>query len=179
MRMFIFVMLMACTTKFTPSVSNGVWLESNYTADFNSACPANGIFQNSLNLTYEFGNTNNYLDTGYWYDTGAMDISAIQTYNQSLWGVCGSGSENAQFSCSVPIILTQYDNWKENFPVEQISQEQNCEVQFQYGYTEGVFIDDKTIRVVNYLEVICTDDPESGLSVRTCSGTISSLLTKQ
>ena len=179
MRMLIFVMFTACTTKFTPSVSKGVWLESDYTADFNSACPANGIFQNSLNLTYQFGDTSGYIDSGYWYDSSTTDLSAIQTYNQSLWDVCRSDNENAEFYCSVPVVLTQYDSWKENFPVEQISQEQNCEVQYQYGYTEGVFIDDKTVRVVNYLELICTDDPESGLSVRTCSGTISSLWTKQ
>ena len=179
MRMITFLMLTACTTSFTPSVSKGVWLESDYTATFNSACPANGVFQNSLNLTYEFGAAVGYSDSGYRYESSTMDIGAIQTYNQSLWDVCRSDNDNAEFYCSVPTLLTQYDQWKENFPVEQISQEQNCDVRYQYGYAEGVFIDDKTIRVVNYFELICTDDPESNLSVRTCSGTVSSLWTKQ
>lgn len=179
MRIFMLITLIGCSTPFSSSVSNGVWLESDYTAQFNSACPASGTFQNSLNLTYEFGDANGYRDTGYWYNSSTTSIDAIQTYNKSLWDVCGSSFQNAQFECSIPAILTQYDQWKENFPVEQISQEQNCVVQLNYGYSEGVFIDDKTVRMVNYLELICTDDPESGQSIRTCSGYISSLWTKQ
>ena len=134
MRMFMLIPLIGCSTPFSSSVSKGVWLESDYTAQFNSACPASGTFQNSLNLTYEFGDANGYRDTGYWYPSGTMDIDAIQTYNQSLWNVCSSNYLDAQFSCSVPVILTQYDAWKDNFPVEQISQEQNCVVQLK-SYT--------------------------------------------
>ena len=179
MRMFILMTMVGCSTPFFPSVSDGVWLESDYAVQFNSACTAGGTFQNSLNLTYEFGDSAGYRDTGYWYDSSTTEIAAIQTYNQSLWSVCSSNYLDAQFSCSVPVILTQYDAWKDNFPVEQVSQEQNCTVQLSYGYSEGVFIDDKTVRMVNYFELVCTDDPESGLSVRTCSGYISSLWTKQ
>ena len=179
MRVLFLITLLGCTSKYSPSVSDGVWLESEYTSDFNSACPAAGIFQNSLNLTYEFGNTAGYSDTGYWYDSSTTSMDAVQTYNKSLWDVCGSSYENAKFECSIPAILTQYDQWKENFPVEQISQEQNCVVQLNYGYSEGVFIDEQTVRMVNYLELVCIADPETGQSIRTCSGYISSLWTKQ
>lgn len=179
MRVLFLFLLTGCVSNYSPSVSSGVWLESDYTSTFNSACPASGIFQNSLNLTYGFGDTSGYTDTGYWYDPSSSSIDAIQTYNQSLWDVCSSSYENARFECSIPAIMTQYDKWKENFPVEQLSQEQNCVVQFTYGYSEGLFIDAQTVRMVNYLELVCTDDPESGQSIRTCSGYISSTWTKQ
>lgn len=166
----------ACSTPFEPSVSEGVWLESDYQVSFNQACPVDSIFQDTLKLQYEFGDSSRYEDTGGFYSTS---IDAIQTYRENLWGICSSRDANAMFECDVPIVLTHYDAWKETFPVEVTSAETGCIVSAEYGYSEGVFIDETTIRLVNYLEVACYTDTESYNSLRTCSGTISSLLTKQ
>jgi len=83
------------------------------------------------------------------------------------------------FECDVPVILTHYDAWKETFPVEVTSVETGCIVSAEYGFSEGLFVDESTIRMVNFLEVACYTDTETYNSLRTCSGTISSLWTKQ
>ena len=168
--------LFGCSTPFSSKVGEGVWKESDYTAQLNSGCPANGVFQNALNLTYEFGDDSRFRDTGYW---STPSINAIQSYEESLWEVCGSSIGNARFTCSIPTIFVHYDTWKENFPVEELHQEQGCDIQLIYGYTDGLFIDDKTIQVVNSFKVICTEDPEGYTALRTCEGIISSKWTKQ
>ena len=165
-----------CSTPFESSVSEGVWIESEYQVSFNQACPVDSIFQNTLQLQYAFGDSSNYEDTGGFYSTS---IDAIQTYRENMWGVCSSNDANAEFSCDVSVLLTHYDAWKETFPVEVTSAETGCIVSAGYGYSEGLFVDESTIRMVNYLDVACYTDTESYNSLRTCSGTISSLWTKQ
>lgn len=166
----------ACSTPFESSVSQGVWVESDYQVSFNQACPVDSIFQDTLQLQYGFGDSSSYEDTGGFYSTS---IDAIQTYPQNLWDICSSRDANAMFECDVPVILTHYDAWKETFPVEVTSVETGCIVSAEYGFSEGLFVDESTIRMVNFLEVACYTDTETYNSLRTCSGTISSLWTKQ
>lgn len=178
MRLNLTVLLstLGCSTPFSPKVSEGVWLESDYTVEFNSACPASGIFQDSLRLTYQFGDSTGYGDTGYWME--AIGLEAVQTYRDNLWSMCWSDYSDASFTCSQPTLVTQYDSWKERFPLETMREEQNCIVDLSWGYTEGLFIDDKTARVVNEFEMTCTD-PNGEQVLRTCAGRTSSIWTKQ
>ena len=172
----VFMFTVACSTPFSPSVSEGIWLESDYTVEFNSACPASGIFQDSLGLTYQFGAASGYGDTGYWME--AIGLEAVQTYQDDLWSMCWSDSSDARVTCAQPALVTQYENWKENFPLETMREEQNCIVDLSWGYTDGVFIDDKTVRVVNEFEMTCTDSNGEQV-LRTCASRTSSIWTKQ
>jgi len=177
MRYGVFCCLLGCVTPFDPAVSTGTWKESDYRAEFNSACSAAGLFKDALNLQYAFGETSDYLDTGGFYSTS---IDALQTYSQNIWGLCSSYSAYADgaFYCDSALLLTQYDKWKDAFLVEQVHQEQGCTLSVGYAYTDGLFISDTEVRLVQYFEVYCIDE-SSQSSLRTCAGTVSSLWTKQ
>ena len=69
----------------------------------------------------------------------------------------------------------QYDQWKEKFPVEQISQEQVALFQLRCLVKASLLSQDRSNGEL--LEPSCMDDPESGQSIRTCSGYISGLWT--
>ena len=170
----IMSLLVGCFTTFDPKYSEGTWLESDYRVEFNSACPVNGIFNDALRLEYEFGDDSGFQDTGTFYGSS---IVALETYRENIWGVCTSIGGNAAFSCDHPLILTHYESWKENFPVEQVREDTGCVVKAGYGYTEGIFVSDTTVRTVQQIYVSC--DGTDGNSRRVCDGTLTSLWTKQ
>ncbi len=167
-------LLVGCFTPFNPKYSEGTWLESDYRVEFNSACPVNGIFNDALRLEYSFGDESGFEDTGAFYGSS---IVALETYRDNIWGLCTSYGSNAAFTCDHSLILTQYDAWRENFPVEQVREDTGCVVKAGYGLTEGLFVTDSTVRTVQSIYVTCVGS--EGTSLRVCDGTLTSLWTKQ
>ena len=144
----------------------------------------NSVIGDGLNLTYQFGQFNDD-DSGYYYYNDGIDPDMIGSYVNNLWGYCNGSDDSPRFYCNAPLILAHYNAWKENFSLELATEEYDCAVVFDYGQTEGLFIDNTTIRLSSSLSGACrryVTNPggyEDYQDDKLCRGDLSSTLTTQ
>ena len=174
----MWIWMMACTTPFSNVESEGTWVQSDFQFDLNRDCDMNAVLTDALQLSYQFGDGNAGDDTGYWGYSSDPDV--IGSYKNNLWDICTRpSSDSPSFSCPMPLFLAHYSTWKDNFYLEEVAAERECQVSFYAASEEGLFIDSQTVRLVSTFYASCeviSEEPPQELAL--CAGAVSSTLTK-
>ncbi len=179
-------MFLSCINQYDPSVSSGIWVQSDFRFDFNDECLKDTVLTDSLDLSYQFGDYFDLESVVRLSNFGNHEPDLISSYVNDLWGFCEGSQDSPRFTCPLPLAYAHYSVWKDDFPVQKMSEETGCEVVFQYGSTEGLFLDRATIMVSSRLRAMCVREGSSDSSTvieyeedARCSGTFVSTLDKQ
>ena len=174
----IWALILGCTTPFSNTESEGTWVQSDFQFDLNRDCDMNIVLTDALQLSYQFGDGEAVNDSGYW--GYSLDPDMIGSYKNNLWDYCSrSSSDSAAFTCPMPLFLAHYSTWKDNFFLEQVSAERGCQVSFYSASEEGLFIDQRTVRLGSSFYASCEIESGDGYQeLGLCAGTVSSKLTK-
>lgn len=173
------LMWFACTTPFSNSESEGVWVQSDFQFDLNRDCQMAAILTDARQFSYQFGDGDATMDTGYW--DYSLDPDMIGSYKNSLWGYCSRWAKDSpSFTCPMPLFLAHYADWREDFYLEELAIERECQVQFYQASEDGLFIDNQTVRLVSTFYAGCVIETEDSYQeVGLCAGTVTSKLTRQ
>jgi hypothetical protein len=163
--MIFLSILTGCNNLFSPENISGTWIEADYNFSSNNSndlCSTDDIIPNDSAFEYQFStpSESNETDTGFRNSNDIDILASIELGRSNLWDICEYDDGYPQFDCHLPLLTLHFDSWKEGlgpFYTQSTGDSPLCEFKIDYGWTEGMFVNEDSLILSGPLHFSCID----------------------